>query len=61
MNWFMLNMPLAAAFVGAWVGIPLWMIVKHPDTGPSFSAAEACLDGKPALAEEKQPESALAA
>ena len=61
MNWFLLNVPLAAAFVGAWVGIPLWMIVKHPDPGPSFSAADACLDAEPALAEDKQPEPALAA
>ena len=61
MNWFMLNMPLAAAFVGAWVGIPFWMVIKHPDTGPSFSAADACLEVKPTLAEDQQPEPALAA
>jgi len=61
MNWFLLNVPLAAAFIGAWVGIPLWMTVKHPDPGPSFSAADACLDAEPALAEDKQPEPALAA
>jgi hypothetical protein len=61
MNWFLLNGLLAAAFFGAWVGIPLWMIVKHPDTGPSLSAADARLDAKSALAEDKQPEPALAA
>ena len=61
MNWFLLNVPLAAAFVGAWVGIPLWMIVKHPDTGPSLSAAGACPDAKSALAKARQPEPALAA
>ena len=59
MNWFLLNVPLAVTFVGAWVGIPLWMIIKQPDTGPSL--ADACLDSKSALAEDKQPESALAA
>ena len=59
MNLFLLNVPLAVAFVGAWVGIPLWMIIKQPDTGPSF--ADACLDSKSALAEDKQPEPALAA
>ena len=37
------------------------MIVKHPDTGPGFSAADACLDAEPAAAEDKQPEPALAA
>ena len=59
MNWFVLNVPLAVAFVGAWVGIPLWMIVKQPETSPSFAGA--CLDSKSALAEDKQPEPALAA
>jgi hypothetical protein len=34
MNWFLLNMPLAAAFFGAWVGIPMWLVLKHPDQGP---------------------------
>ena len=61
MNWFLLNGLLAAAFFGAWVGIPFWMVIKHPDTGPSFSAADACLDAEPALAEDKQAEPALAA
>jgi hypothetical protein len=61
MNWLLLNVPLAAAFVGAWVGIPLWMTLKHPDTGPSFSAADACHDAKAAWAEDEQPEPALAA
>jgi hypothetical protein len=57
MIWFMLNMPLAAAFFAAWVGIPLWMTFKHPSTGPAFSAAPA--DAR--LAEDTQPEPALAA
>jgi hypothetical protein len=61
MIWFMLNMPLAAAFVAAWVGIPLWMTFKHPDTGPAFSAAPAYLVAAAPLAEDKQPEPALAA
>jgi hypothetical protein len=61
MIWFMLNMPLAAAFFAAWVGIPLWMTSKHPGTGPAFSAAPACPDAKAPSAEDKQPEPALAA
>jgi hypothetical protein len=35
MNWFWLNIPLAAAFFGAWVGIPMWLVVKHPDRAPA--------------------------
>jgi hypothetical protein len=31
MFWFWLNIPLAAAFFGAWYGIPMWKILKHPD------------------------------
>jgi hypothetical protein len=31
MTWFWLNMPLAAAFFAAFTGIPLWLVLKHPD------------------------------
>ncbi len=31
MSWFWLNMPLAALFFAAWSGIPLWMVLRHPD------------------------------
>jgi hypothetical protein len=55
MNWFLLNMPLAAALFAAWVGIPLWLDVKHPARRPSFSAARAYLDAKAALAEDQLP------
>lgn len=61
MIWFLLNMPLVAAFFAAWVGIPLWMTFKHPDTGPAFSAVSADPDSEAPLAEDKQPEPALAA
>ena len=29
------NFPLALLFVLAWVGVPLWMIFKRPDTAPT--------------------------
>ena len=61
MIWFMLNTPLAAAFFAAWVGIPLWMTFKHPGTGPAFSAAPAYPAAEAPVAEDKQPEPALAA
>jgi len=61
MIWFMLNMPLAAAFFAAWVGIPLWMTLKPSRTGPAFSAAPAYPAAEAPLAEAKQPEPALAA
>lgn len=34
MTWFWLNMPLAALFFLAWTLIPLWLVLRHPDTGP---------------------------
>jgi len=51
MNWFLLNMPLAAAFFGAWVGIPLWLTFKRQPSRPSFCALDAHLDAKTALAD----------
>lgn len=41
MYWFWLNMPLAAMFFAAWTGIPLWLVLKHPDTGPKSQALDA--------------------
>ena len=29
-----LNIPLAAVFFGAWSGVPLWMVLRHPSWGP---------------------------
>lgn len=40
MTWFWLNIPLAALFFLAWTLIPLWMVVKHPDTGPGIPARD---------------------
>jgi len=35
MNWFWINVPLMAVFFLAMTGIPLWLVFKHPDTGPA--------------------------
>jgi hypothetical protein len=32
MTWLLLNIPLATLFFALWVGIPLWLVRKHPDT-----------------------------
>jgi hypothetical protein len=45
MNWFWLNMPLAALIVAA---IPLWMVIKHPDTEPDAAAAKPAAGPVPA-------------
>ena len=55
------NFPLALMFLLAWSGIPLWMVIKHPDTAPDFSEARAYLADKAARAAAAEPESAPAA
>ena len=32
MNWIALNIPLAVVMFGFTVGLPLWIMLKHPDT-----------------------------
>ena len=39
MNWIWLNMPLGALIFLAMAGIPLWMVIRHPDAGPDARAA----------------------
>ena len=54
MSWFWLNMPLAAAFFGAWVGVPLWLVFKHPDRGHERRAASGPARGHRAEPAEPQ-------
>jgi hypothetical protein len=39
-SWFWLNVPLMAVFFLAWSGIPLWLVLRHPDTAPVSSAED---------------------
>ncbi len=39
MTWLLLNIPLMILFFALWVGIPLWLVRKHPDTKPTLAAA----------------------
>lgn len=57
MDWFWLNTLLAAAFFGAWTGIPLWLVVRHPDTGPQPRAVSLALQGHSGKVARPQPES----
>jgi len=54
------NFPLALLFLLAWAGIPLWMTFRRPETPPDYSAAQAYLAAKAALATASEPEPALA-
>jgi hypothetical protein len=33
MKWFWMNIPLAAVIFAITTGVPLWLVLKHPDTG----------------------------
>jgi len=38
-TWMWLNLSLGALFVLAVVGIPLWLVIARPDTGPQRAPA----------------------
>jgi hypothetical protein len=39
MIWLLVNLLLAAPFVAVWVGVPLWLVFKHPDQDRQPQAA----------------------
>jgi len=41
MTWILLNIPLMVLFLALMTGVPLWLVRKHPDTGPAVAAAPA--------------------
>jgi len=41
MTWLLLNIPLMIGFFALWVGIPLWLVRRHPDTAPALAPAAA--------------------
>jgi len=41
MTWLLLNVPLMVLFFALWVGVPMWLVLKRPDTGPSLAEAAA--------------------
>ena len=36
-----INVLLAIPFIALWAGIPLWLVLKHPDAEPAPAAAPA--------------------
>lgn len=46
MAWLWLNIAICAPIFLAITGIPLWMVIRRPDTGPSFVSYSA-QDGAP--------------
>jgi hypothetical protein len=49
MTWLLYNIPLMVLFFALWVGIPAWLVARHPDTGPqqAQSPAPAYLAARP--------------
>jgi hypothetical protein len=41
MTWLLMTIPLMVVFVALWAGIPLWLVLRHPDRTPAVSAAPA--------------------
>jgi len=46
-SWFWLDIPLCAVIFSAMVGIPMWMVIKRPDTGHEIEKAAARLEAVP--------------
>ena len=36
-----INVLLAIPFIALWAGIPMWLVLKRPDTGPKLAPAPA--------------------
>lgn len=56
MMWFWLNMPLAAVFFLAITGVPLWLVIRHPDAAPAAETAGRDATRRPAAAVAALPE-----
>ncbi len=56
MSWVWLNIPLGVLVVLAIAGIPMWLVIKHPDARPELAIAV-----HPDLAATARPDLAAAA
>jgi hypothetical protein len=41
MTWMLLDIPLMVLFLALMTGIPLWLVLRHPDRTPAVAAAPA--------------------
>lgn len=61
MSWIWLNMPFAVLMIAFTVGLPLWVIVKHPEGGATdASAAQVSPHAQPSASTADGEESAKA-
>ncbi len=47
MSWFWLNVPLMSVFFLATAGIPMWMVLRHPDNRPARMSRSTRMDATP--------------
>jgi hypothetical protein len=47
MSWFWLNVPLMSVFFLATAGIPMWMVLRHPDHRPARMSRSTRMDATP--------------
>jgi hypothetical protein len=38
-NWLLINVPLMIACAALWIGVPAWLVLRHPDARPEHAAA----------------------
>jgi hypothetical protein len=48
MTVLLMNIPLVVLFVALWVGIPAWLVLRHPDQKPEPAAAVPAIRTLPA-------------
>jgi len=41
MTWLLSNILMVVPFLALWVGVPMWLVLRHPDTGPQPAEASA--------------------
>ena len=57
MTWLLLNLLLAAPFFAIWVGVPLWLVLKHPGHDHQPQAASGPAHGHRAEPPNSNPRS----
>ena len=55
MSWVWLNIPLGVLVVLAIAGIPMWLVIKHPDARPALTSAVRPEPAGPGSAGAPQP------
>jgi hypothetical protein len=55
MHWFWMNIPLAALIFAVWTGVPLWLVLRHPDTGPQLRVPKTPPAARPGAPASSQP------